>query len=963
MEPRLRAFAAVAREGSFSRAAAALYVSQPAVSKHVASLEAELGTPLVVRGRRGIALTPEGEVLADYVLRAEALLANARRALHAGGDAQTGTLALASSGIPGTYLLPDLLGRFREQHPNVEIDFRVQTSGEALELVRSHAVELAVVGGLDVPHELEAEPLMEDEVVVIGPPSLAGRRLRAKELGDLTWISREEGSSTRAATESARWQIGIHSVRELELPTWEAVKLAVASGTGVAAISRFALGVELEAGRVAVLDVPRWRVSRTIAVVRARDVPLTPPADRFVKLLREAFVPSDEPASPPNSNLRLPETVLFGREDEIAEVARLLQSGTRLVTLAGPAGAGKTRLALETAASLVDSYPDGVYFVDLAPVADASLVLATIAATLTVHDPQRLAERLSNARLLLVLDNFEHVVSAANEVKELLGGGTQVSILATSRTPLRLRSEHVVTVAPLSEGAAIDLFVDRARAAQADFEPDDSVAVLCERLDRLPLALELVAARTAQLPPAALIDGLHPLLAVLTGPRDVPARQRTLTAAIDWSYELLDAKGKRLFSRLGVFAGGCSARAARAVCGARRADLVTLVDQNLLRVEPDEGGPRYGMLETIREFATARLEERGESDQIRRRHAEFFAELAETARGYARGPRESEWMDRLAAENGNIRAALAFATEESAPELGLALAAALEPLWTRRGYHLEGLGWLEPLLLARGETPPEVVARALALAGRLAVESGQLERAEPWYEEALALTRSIGDRENEAWALHGLGHLTYERGDAERAAEYFESSLALFLELGMHGPAGGRLTYLAEIALDSQEFELARERLDRALEQYTIARDQLGVGGTIHSLGDLALRTGDLEQAAEHYREALELMRGAFVDYDAAYCLGGLAAVLAQQGRREEAGVLWGAADRIDRNTDVGMRPTDREEYERRLGELPESALETGRALGMDEAAEYALSVMRSRRPRARSRRRAGQTS
>jgi DNA-binding transcriptional LysR family regulator len=289
LEARLRAFAAVAREGSFSRAAERLYVSQPAISKHVASLERELEAQLVVRNRRGASLTPAGDLLAEYVLRAEALLANARRALAAGGDAQVGTLALAASGIPGTYLLPAILARFHEQHPAVELDFRLSTSGGALNLVRAHEVEVALVGGMTVPPELESEPLVEDEVVLIGPPSLGGRRLRAKDLADRTWISREEGSATREAVESARWQIGLRSVRTLELPSWESVKLAVASGAGIAAISRFALDNELETGGLAILDVPRWRLQRTIAVLTAREVPLTPPAESFLRLLREAW--------------------------------------------------------------------------------------------------------------------------------------------------------------------------------------------------------------------------------------------------------------------------------------------------------------------------------------------------------------------------------------------------------------------------------------------------------------------------------------------------------------------------------------------------------------------------------------------------------------------------------------------------------------------------------------------------
>src|SRR5215212_956095 len=321
LEARLRAFAALARRGSFSGAADELYVSQPAVSKHLAALEAEVGKPLVSRGRAGSPLTPAGELLAEYVLRAEALLANAKRALGAGAEAETGTLALAASGIPGTYLLPDVLVEFRERYPRVELEFEVSTSAGALARVRTHQAELAVVGGLEPPAELDSEPLLDDEVVLVGAPSLGGRRLRPQDLEHLTWISLAEGSATRAAVETARWEMGLHSVRTIELPSWEAVKRAVAKGSGVAAVSRLALDLELDAGTLAVLDVPRWRVTRTIALVQARGVPLTPPAERFVALLRERLAPPDAPA--PNSNLPALATPLVGRDRELAEATSL----------------------------------------------------------------------------------------------------------------------------------------------------------------------------------------------------------------------------------------------------------------------------------------------------------------------------------------------------------------------------------------------------------------------------------------------------------------------------------------------------------------------------------------------------------------------------------------------------------------------------------------------------------------
>src|SRR5215211_1467307 len=934
LEARLRAFAALARRGSFSGAAEELYVSQPAVSKHLAALEAEVGKPLVSRGRTGSPLTPAGELLADYVLRAEALLANAKRALGAGAEAETGMLALAASGIPGTYVLPDILLEFHQRYPGVELDFDVSTSAEALSAVRTHRMELAVVGGLEPPAELESEALLDDEVLLIGSPSLGGRRLRPKELESLTWISRAEGSATRAAVETARWEMGLHAVRTVELPSWEAVKRAVAKGAGIAAISRLALDAEVEAGTLVVLDVPRWRLTRTIALVRARGVPLTPPAERFVALLRERLSPA-ETTLPPNSNLPLPTTALVGREQELAEATALLRDGSRLVTFTGAGGSGKTRLALEAGAALVDDFADGVYLVELAPLRDPDDVAAAIAEVLVVS-PDELQARLRDARILLVLDNFEHLLEAAPIVRDLLRQAPGSTVLATSRLPLRLPGEREYRVEPLDVDAAMELFVTRAREVNPRFGDGEVVRRICERLDRLPLALELAAGRARGNTASRLAALLERELPVLSGRRDAPARQRTLEATIAWSYDLLTPAQQDLLASLSVFRGGCSPEAAEEVYGSDPGDVTTLVEVCVVRAE-DDG--RLALLETVREFAEKRL---AGGDGRRRRHAEHYLAVAERARGFSRGPREKEWLDRLDRELDNLRAALALAVESGDPALGLTLAETLEPLWIRGMRQREGLRWLEPLLGLDGDVDPTVRAGALVVAGRSAIEAGEPDRAEPWLRAGLELARESGDAMRTAWALHGLGHLLAERDDSERARALIQESMELFLELGEHAPAGGRMTFLAYYAYRDGDLERAQSLLEAATEEYRLAGDEAGVGGCLHSLGDLELSRGDFARALELFREAHPLLLRSGSSFDRAYMAAAVAAVAAQAGRRDVAGRLWGAFERLHDDSERVLEREIHALYERTAGALDAEAVEAGRALSEDDAVELA---------------------
>src|SRR5215204_6275239 len=432
------------------------------------------------------------------------------------------------------------------------------------------------------------------------------------------------------------------------------------------------------------------------------------------------------------NNLPLQPTPLIGREKEASEVCDLLRGDeTRLLTLSGPGGTGKTRLALQAAADLLDDFPDGTFFVPLATLSEAELFLFTVAETLGVRETgeqpldESLNDYLSERRLLLVLDNFEQVLGAAPTVTEMLAGAPKLKVLATSRAPLGLYGEKEYAVPPLSvpdvrhlpdfktlsQYEAVRLFIERAKSAKADFEVTDesapAVAEICVRLDGLPLAIELAAARIKMLPPKAILQRLSSRLKLLTGgARDLPVRQRTLRGAIEWSHTLLGDGEKTLFARMAVFSGGRTLEAVEAVCDAQ-GDLPvdsfegvsSLLDKSLLRQEEGPNGePRFVMLETVHEFAREKLGKSAEAEEIKRVHAQYFLALAEEARPELRGPNQLEWLERLEAEHDNMRAALSWALERKEVEVALRLGGALGWFWWMRGYYSEGRRWLEDAL-------------------------------------------------------------------------------------------------------------------------------------------------------------------------------------------------------------------------------------------------------------------------
>jgi predicted ATPase len=677
-------------------------------------------------------------------------------------------------------------------------------------------------------------------------------------------------------------------------------------------------------------------VTRTISLIRTRGIPLTPPAERFLGMVREAYS-LDRP--PPNSNLPVAESALIGREAEANELRGLIRPGS-IVTLTGPGGSGKTRLAVHVAANLVDEFPDGVYLVDLSPLRDPGLVSASLAATLVLKDPEELATRLEGRHLLVVLDNFEHLLDAAKEVAELSRSAPTVAFLATSRVPLGIPRERRYRVEPLALDDAAKLFLDRAREVNPRFADGAPVRRICARLDRLPLALELAAARARGTTPSRLADRLEEQLPELAGRRNAPARQRTLTATIAWSYDLLNDDQRQLLARLAVFRGGWTVAAADQVCAADAGDLAVLAEAGLVRTS----GERSSMLETVRQFADARLAESGELDSVRRRHAEHMLELAREARQHARSLEEKPMLDRLELELDNLRAAFGYALEHDAG-LGLVLAEALEPLWIRGMHQREAVRRLEPLLRLEADVEPAIRAGALSLAGRAAIESGEIEKAEPWFRAGLDLARESGDELQTAWALHGLGHLLAEQGDTSSARALFEESMELFLRLGEHAPAGGRMTYLAYYAARDGDLVAARDLLERATEEYRLAGDLAGVSGCIHSLGDLALDAGDVDGALERYLEAQPLMLQAGSVLELESILAGLAAVAALRGRSETAALLWGAFERLDADAERKLEADDRARYERQLGGLDAAQVDEGRALSDEEAVALAREV------------------
>ena len=554
------------------------------------------------------------------------------------------------------------------------------------------------------------------------------------------------------------------------------------------------------------------------------------------------------------TNLPIPATAFLGREKELDDVGALLaRDDVRLLTLTGPGGTGKTRLALQSAAEASDSFPDGVFWVPLAALRDPVLVMETAGQALGAKDG--LAEHVADKSLLLLLDNFEHLVEAAEDVAVLLGGCPNLKVLVTSRERLRVRGEQTWPVPPLAADDGTQLFAARAQAVDPLFIPSAAVAELCARLDELPLAIELAAARTAVFSPEQLLERLSQRLDLLKGDRDADPRQQTLRTTIAWSHDLLTGDEQHLFRRLSVFAGGCTYEAAEQVTGADPDTLQSLLDKSLLRkLDDTTGEPRYWMLETIREYAVEQLDYAGEADAVHRRHADHYLALAEEAERHLRSGGS---LARLEAEHDNLRAALDRLRSAADPEGALRLAAALREFWQRIALVVEGRRRLEDALDADQE-PTAIRVSALNGIAALAAQAGDLTDARSYAEEALILSRTLGDAWSTADSLWTLGYVLSEQDELATALSLVEEAVRLFREAGDAHLAAQATRTVGFILIGLGEGKRGQALHEENLAWARASGDKIVAA---LSLGSLAMAIVDEGRS----REALSLLAEAYV--------------------------------------------------------------------------------------------------
>ncbi len=646
------------------------------------------------------------------------------------------------------------------------------------------------------------------------------------------------------------------------------------------------------------------------------------------------------------TNLPIPSTPFLGREREVHEVDELVsRADVRVLTLTGPGGTGKTRLGLQAAAEASQRYPGGVFWVPLAPLRDSELVLETTRHALGARDG--LADHIGDTAMLLFFDNFEHVLDAAADLVGLLAGCPRLDLLVTSREPLHVTGEQEYPVPSLAPEEGVDFFLARAKAIKPDFRADGAVAEICRRLDDLPLALELAAARVKALSPAQLLDRLEQRLPLLTGgARDAPERQRTLRATIEWSYELLTDEEKSLFARLAIFRGGCALDAAEDVVGTSLDVMQSLVDKSLLRYSQE----RFWMLETIREYAAERLEQQGDGDTLRQRHADYFLRLAEEAEPHLTGSQQAPWLERLEVEHDNFRLALDSLRRADRGGEELRLAGALMRFWYVHGHLREGSSRLEDALAAHDDqSQPRL--KALFGAGLLLHRLGDYQRADALAQERLVLARRLEDGEAVATSTIALGLAAQGLGDDGAAAAAFTEAAELARAGGYTWFLGIATGNLGDLLRDQGDYVQARARLEEAHEIFRELGDERFITVSLVNLGFLAAREGRNDEAEGIMREGL-VYAEALVDTELAiWCLTELSALTLSKGDAERAARLTGAMEALREETGHAPTPDLQRLSEQTrsalVSELGEErlavALAAGREMTFEQAMAYAL--------------------
>jgi predicted ATPase len=692
------------------------------------------------------------------------------------------------------------------------------------------------------------------------------------------------------------------------------------------------------------------------------------------------------PVSIAANNLTENPLSIVGRETEIKEIYDLLQrQNVRLVTITGIGGTGKTTLAKEVARQMLSEFADGVFYIELASITNHDLVASTIAKALGIKETgtepiiEILKDNLRDKKMLLVLDNFEQVTESAPIIGELISDSINLKILVTSRvrlylrlereyilSPLELPSDKKLSATELSEYPAIALFIERAKAAKSSFELTEEnahiLAEICRKLDGLPLAIELAAVRVKILSPQAILIRLTNRLKLLTGgARDLPERQKTIRAAIAWSYDLLKEEEKNLLNRLAIFAGSFTLEGAEtivAVKGDLKVDVLdavaSLVDKSLLtQREQAEGEPRFRMLEIVREFALEKLAESGESSEIKRLHAAFYADLSEKAEPELRSAKATEWFDKLEREHDNLRCALEW-TLDNQPESALRIVAAIFSFWVRRGYLSEGRKWTKQALEKTSEDKDlKLRANAFRGSGILSWMQGDLEAASPYFEESLRLSRALGNKQMISDTLIGLGNVKNQQGDLLSARNLLEESLLISREINDKSQISISLNNLGEIARMKGDYETARKYYEEA---YAIAKREsfnLPLPTFAENLAGTALLMGDYQSARTFALETLKYS----MEVGDKICVGGaldkFASLAVKAGEMEKAARLFGAAQSVFDAIDYHQAEVDQILNDRYINEarasIGDEAFDTayaeGKAMQMEKAIVLACNL------------------